>query len=84
VNYQLAELEASLPTVEFFRARRELLVNMSRLKETKPYFKGRFLLVISDAASTELAVSERQARPQRQRLPGLQISTRNSWFATED
>ena len=71
VNYQLAELEAALPPEEFFRARREVLVNMSRIKEIKPYFKSSFLLVMSDAASTEIAVSERQARPLRQRLPGL-------------
>lgn len=71
VNYQLAELEASLPEDVFFRARREVLVNMSRVKEIKPYFKSSFLLVMSDAASTEIAVSERQARPLRQRLPGL-------------
>jgi DNA-binding LytR/AlgR family response regulator len=71
VNYQLAELEASLPEDMFFRARREVLVNMSRVKEIKPYFKSSFLLVMSDAASTEIAVSERQARPLRQRLPGL-------------
>jgi len=32
VNYQLAELEAALPPEEFFRARREVLVNMSRIK----------------------------------------------------
>jgi DNA-binding LytR/AlgR family response regulator len=71
VNYQLAELEAALPPDEFFRARREVLVNVSRIKEIKPYFKSSFLLVMSDAASTEIAVSERQARPLRQRLPGL-------------
>jgi DNA-binding LytR/AlgR family response regulator len=71
VNYQLAELEAALPPEEFFRARREVLVNVSRIKEIKPYFKSSFLLVMSDAASTEIAVSERQARPLRQRLPGL-------------
>ncbi len=71
VNYQLAELEAALPKEEFFRARREVLVNMSRIKEIKPYFKSSFLLIMSDAASTEIAVSERQARPLRQRLPGL-------------
>ena len=69
VNYQLSELEAALP--EFFRARREVLVNMALIKEIKPYFKSSFLLVMSDAASTEIAVSERQARPLRQRLPGL-------------
>jgi hypothetical protein len=71
VNYQLAELEAALPPEEFFRARREVLVNLSRIKEIKPYFKSSFLLVMSDAASTEIAVSERQARPLRQHLPGL-------------
>jgi DNA-binding LytR/AlgR family response regulator len=71
VNYQLADLEAALPPQEFFRARREVLVNMSWIKEIKPYFKSSFLLVMSDAASTEIAVSERQARPLRQRLPGL-------------
>jgi DNA-binding LytR/AlgR family response regulator len=71
VNYQLAELEAALPPHEFFRARREVLVNMSQIKEIKPYFKSSFLLVMSDAAFTEIAVSERQARSLRLRLPGL-------------
>lgn len=71
VNYQLAELEGALPTDLFFRARREVLVNMTRIKEIKPYFKSSFLLVMSDPASTEIPVSERQARPFRQRLPGL-------------
>jgi DNA-binding LytR/AlgR family response regulator len=71
VNYRLAELEAALPPEEFFRARREVLVNMLRITEIKPYFKSSFLLVMSDAASTEIALSERQARPLRQRLPGL-------------
>jgi DNA-binding LytR/AlgR family response regulator len=71
VNYQLAELEAALPPDLFFRARREVLVNMTRVKEIKPYFKSSFLLVMSDAAATEISVSERQARPLRQRLPGL-------------
>ena len=71
VNYQLAELEDGLPSELFFRARREVLVNVTRIKEIKPYFKSSFLLVMSDAASTEIAVSERQARPFRLRLPGL-------------
>ena len=71
VNYQLAELEAGLPLDLFFRARREVLVNLARIKEIKPYFKSSFLLVMSDDASTEIAVSERQAKPLRKRLPGL-------------
>lgn len=71
VNYQLAELKAALLREMFFRARREVLVKMTRVKAIKPYFKSSFLLVMSDAAATENSVSERQARPLRQRLPGL-------------
>ena len=71
VNYQLAELEAALPSDVFFRARREVLVNIAQISEIKPYFKSSFLLVMSDSASTEIAVSERQARPFRLRVPGL-------------
>jgi DNA-binding LytR/AlgR family response regulator len=71
VNYQLSELEASLPQELFFRARRDVVVNLSRIKEIKPYFKSGFLLVMSDAAETEIVVSERQVHPFRQRLPGL-------------
>jgi len=71
VNYQLGELEAGLPTGVFFRARREVLVNLTRIREIRPYFKSGFLLVMADAAATELVVSERQARTLRQRIPGL-------------
>ena len=71
VNYQLSELESALPAELFFRARREVLVNVTRIKEIKPYFKSSFVLVMSDPAATEIAVSERQARPLRKRLPGL-------------
>ncbi len=71
VNYQLSELEASLPEDLFFRARRDVLVNLTRIKEIKPYFKSGFLLIMSDPAATEFAVSERQVPPFRQRLPGL-------------
>jgi len=71
VNHQLIELEAALPTDVFFRARREVLVNLSKIKEIKPYFKSGFLLVMSDAGNTEIAVSERQAHSLRRHLPGL-------------
>jgi len=71
VNYQLSELEAALPGTIFFRARREVLVNLTKIREIKPYFKSSFLLVMTDAANTEIAVSERRVRPLRERLPGL-------------
>jgi DNA-binding LytR/AlgR family response regulator len=71
VNYQLAELEAGLAPEQFFRARREVLVNMTKIREIKPYFKSGFLLIMADATSTEIVISERQVRPFRQRIPGL-------------
>ena len=70
VNYQLAELEAGLPET-FFRARRSVLVNLGKIKEIRPYFKSSFLLVLNDAAATEIPVAGRQAKLLRQRIPGL-------------
>jgi DNA-binding LytR/AlgR family response regulator len=66
-----AHTESSLPESQFFRARREVLVNVNRIKEIRPYFKSGFLLIMSDAAATEIVVSARQVHPLRQRIPGL-------------
>jgi DNA-binding LytR/AlgR family response regulator len=71
VNHQLSELEARLPDEQFFRARREILINLNRIKEIRPYFKSGFLLVMSDAAASEIVVSARQAHQFRERIPGL-------------
>ena len=71
VNYQLAQLESGLDVETFFRARRELLVNLHRVKSIKPYDRSSFMLTMSDASETELLVSERQAKELRQRLHGL-------------
>ncbi len=71
VNYQLSELEVRLPQEQFFRARREVLVNLNRIKEIRPYFKSGFALIMSDATASEIAVSARQAHQFRQRIPGL-------------
>ncbi len=71
VHHQLSELEANLPAELFFRARREALVNLSRIKEIRPYFKSGFVLLMADSAGSEVVVSERQAPALRQRIPGL-------------
>jgi DNA-binding LytR/AlgR family response regulator len=68
VNYQLAELEAGLSQA-FFRARRSALVNLRRVKEIRPFFKSSFVLAMPDGA--EIAVSARQAKLLRLRIPGL-------------
>lgn len=71
VNYQLNQLEAGLDPEHFFRARRELLVNLNKVKAIKPYDRSTFMLVMEDGHATELQVSERQAKELRLRLPGL-------------
>jgi DNA-binding LytR/AlgR family response regulator len=71
VNYQLAELQARLPEELFFRARRETLLNVTKIRTITPSAKSGFRLVMADAAATEIVVSERRAAPLRQRLPGL-------------
>jgi two-component system, LytTR family, response regulator len=71
VNYQLNQLEAGLDPNLFFRSRREILVNLLKVKAVKPYDRSTFMLVMDDSHSTELLVSERQAKELRSRLPGL-------------
>ena len=71
VSHQLGELETRLPEGLFFRARREALVNLTKIREIRPWFKSGFLLVMSDAAATEIVVSARQVHQFRQRIPGL-------------
>lgn len=71
VNYQLNELEAGLPADLFFRARREVLVNLGAIREIRPYFKSGLLLVMGDQAATEILVSERRVPALRERVPGL-------------
>jgi two-component system, LytTR family, response regulator len=71
VNYQLNQLEGGLDPELFFRARREILLNLLKVKSIKPYDRSTFMLVMDDSHETELLVSERQAKELRSRLPGL-------------
>lgn len=71
VNYQIGELEAGLPGDRFFRARREVLVNLGGIREIRPYFKSGFLLVMADKANSEIVVSERRVPVLRELVPGL-------------
>ena len=71
VNYQLAQLEGGLDTDTFFRARREVLVNLHHVRSIKPFDRSTFVLTMADAKGTDLLVSERQASELRIRLPGL-------------
>lgn len=70
VNFSLNELEERLES-SFFRARREVLVNLAHIREFRPYFKSGILLLMNDAASSEVVVSERQVPLLRRRIAGL-------------
>lgn len=56
VNYQLNQLESGLDPERFFRSRREILVNLLKVKSVKPYDRSTFMLVMDDSGETELLV----------------------------
>jgi len=56
----LAQLEAKLEPVGFFRIHRRYLVNLSRVKEVVPMYGGTLLLTLADAAATQIPVSRRR------------------------
>lgn len=69
-RYTLKELEERLRGRNFFRAHRQYLVNLKKVGEIVPYFKGSFALVMEDADRTEVPVSRAQAKALR-RVLGL-------------
>ena len=71
INFQMAELEAALPAEGFFRASRSILINVDRIQEVRPFLKSTFLIIMNDAAGTEIHVGERRAKALRQRIRGL-------------
>jgi two-component system, LytTR family, response regulator len=71
VNYQIGDLEQGLTDYSFFRAHRASLVNLRRVKEIRPAARSAFMLIMDDAANTQIEVSERQARALRTIIPGL-------------
>jgi DNA-binding LytR/AlgR family response regulator len=58
-NYQIGMLEHRLP---FIRAHRAIIVNLDRVAEISPLFKGTYLLTMKDAQGSEIRVSERQSK----------------------
>ena len=75
LNHPIGYLEDSLaqsaPGHNFFRARRDSLVNLNHVRVIRPYDRSTFVLVMADTQETEFVVSERQAKLLRERLPGL-------------
>ena len=61
-NYAIGDLEARLPSPPFFRAHRSIIANLDMVATISPMFKGSLQLTMKDAASSEIQVSERQAK----------------------
>lgn len=66
VRRALAELEARLDPAHFFRAHRSSIVNLDRVKEIIPWFKGSHKLRLTTGAEVDL--SRAQARALRKLL----------------
>jgi len=66
VRRTLAELEARLDPTHFFRAHRSAIVNLDRVKEVIPWFKGSHKLRLTTGAEVDL--SRAQARALRKVL----------------
>jgi two-component system LytT family response regulator/two-component system response regulator LytT len=66
-NYRtLEELNAALDSESFWRPHRSFLVNIHHIKEVVPWFKGGYLLKMSDKKSTEIPVSRAQTKRLRE------------------
>jgi len=66
IRRTLTELEAQLDPERFFRAQRSAIVNLDRVKEVIPWFKGSHILRLATGAEVDL--SRAQARALRQLL----------------
>ena len=66
IRRTLAELEARLDPDHFFRAHRSAIVNLDRVQEVIPWFKGSHILRLSSGAEVDL--SRAQARALRKIL----------------
>jgi DNA-binding LytR/AlgR family response regulator len=66
IRRTLADLQARLDPVRFFRAHRSAIVNLDRIEEIVPWFKGSHILRLTTGA--EVALSRAQARALRELL----------------
>ncbi|MDX1471004.1 MAG: LytTR family DNA-binding domain-containing protein [Flavobacteriaceae bacterium] len=63
VNYTLDDLEQQLEPTTFFRANRQIIVNIEAIKEVNPYFKGRLHLQLKPPTKNDQIISSVKASP---------------------
>jgi DNA-binding LytR/AlgR family response regulator len=56
-NYSLDQLDEQLNPNVFFRANRQLIVNIKAVKELHPYFKGRLILKLDPPLPEQIVIS---------------------------
>lgn len=61
VNYTLDQLEDLLDLQVFFRANRQLIINIRAVKEVSPYFKGRLHLTLEPSLAGDQIISSSKA-----------------------
>jgi two-component system response regulator LytT len=64
----LEELQESLDPEKFWRAHRKFIVNVDRIHEVVPWFKGTYQLRMEDKSASEIPVSRGQMRRLREML----------------
>ncbi|WP_264844830.1 LytR/AlgR family response regulator transcription factor [Caldinitratiruptor microaerophilus] len=67
-RFTLRQLDARLAPYGFLRVHRRFLVNLEKVREVVPYFKGSIGLVVADAERTEIPVSRGLTPLVRRRL----------------
>lgn len=60
-HFKLKELEERLPSY-FFRLHRSYIVNLCKVKEVIPWFKGKYQVVIDDNSEHEIPVSRNKVK----------------------
>ncbi|MEW5762071.1 MAG: LytTR family DNA-binding domain-containing protein [Bacillota bacterium] len=66
--YTLEQLTGLLPQDMFFRCHRSYIVNLSHIKEIKPYLNGTYVLRLNDRKSSEVPVSRSRVPALKERL----------------
>lgn len=61
----MKNMEASLDPRRFFRIHRSSIVNLERVKELQPYFKGEYVVILRDGTKLRLSRSRRKKLEKR-------------------
>lgn len=61
-HHSLDQLQEQLDPAQFFRANRQIIVNIAAVRELKPYFKGRLVLYVDPPVEEQLVISSEKAK----------------------